>query len=912
MALTSNTFTGDGSTTNYSFTFEYLEQPEVKVTLDGVATTAFTFANATTLSFTTAPNSGTEIRIYRETNIETLKATFFPGSAIKAEDLNNNFTQNLYVTQESNQAATQAITTADAATATANTALSNSSAAVSTANAASASAAAAVSTANTASSNASAAVSTANTASSNASAAVSTANSANTKANTAIADSASAVITANNAEALANSALGIVAGTVQYVPVANVAAIPGSPNDSDAVQVQDSAGIQSFTPLTGLPAGFVGSPQLFVRLQYSASSVTWQYNGYGANDPDSRYAIQGVSGSASSPSYYFDANTGFYSPGADQVAVATNGTGRLFVDASGRLLLGTSTNPTGVASDFYINNTSGGSITLVRNATPSVPGNLLGLIQFSDQAGGVGARIQASAAGAWTTGSTSESNLIFLTTPAGATTPTERLRITSAGLVGIGTSSPGQALTVARSGLSNQNLSFDVSGTGNGIISSSDSSSLKDLTISNTSTSKNIIIKTTNSSAVLGTSVVVNGEGRVGIGTTSPSETLEVAGNTILDASNATLKIKQGGTGTTGAIDFTLNSDSTSYGSLNLNFDDRETQGLRLNTAYPLTLECGAVEEILFKRATTESARIDSGGRLLVGTATARTATVTPFLQLETSSGSDQCSIGLIRNTNNDGEPRLILAKTRGTANGANTLVANNDRLGTIQFNAGNGTDIQSIAGLIKCEVDGTPAGPTPGPVSMPGRLVFSTTANGASSPTERMRINSTGRTDTFGTSETLRVRTAATTASASIAIRLQAGATSIATGGTTEFQVTSDGNVQNTNNSYGAISDIKLKENIVDASSQWDDLKALQVRNYNFKEGQTHTQIGLVAQEVERVSPGLVSESPDRDEDGNDLGTVTKSVNYSVLYMKAVKALQEAMERIDTLEAKVAAIETP
>jgi hypothetical protein len=112
------------------------------------------------------------------------------------------------------------------------------------------------------------------------------------------------------------------------------------------------------------------------------------------------------------------------------------------------------------------------------------------------------------------------------------------------------------------------------------------------------------------------------------------------------------------------------------------------------------------------------------------------------------------------------------------------------------------------------------------------------------------------------------------------------------------------NGNIVNTNNSYGSLSDIKLKENIVDANSQWDDLKALQVRNYNFKEGQTHTQIGLVAQEVELVSPGLVTESPDRDEDGNDLGTVTKSVNYSVLYMKAVKALQEAMTRIETLEA--------
>ena len=117
------------------------------------------------------------------------------------------------------------------------------------------------------------------------------------------------------------------------------------------------------------------------------------------------------------------------------------------------------------------------------------------------------------------------------------------------------------------------------------------------------------------------------------------------------------------------------------------------------------------------------------------------------------------------------------------------------------------------------------------------------------------------------------------------------------------------NGDVRNTNNSYGAISDIKLKENIVDANSQWDDIKSLQVRKYNFKpeaNQQTHTQIGLVAQEVELVSPGLVSESPDRDEDGNDLGTVTKSVNYSVLYMKAVKALQEAMERIETLEQRL------
>jgi hypothetical protein len=178
----------------------------------------------------------------------------------------------------------------------------------------------------------------------------------------------------------------------------------------------------------------------------------------------------------------------------------------------------------------------------------------------------------------------------------------------------------------------------------------------------------------------------------------------------------------------------------------------------------------------------------------------------------------------------------------------------------------------------------------------------------GTSSPTERMRINEGGQTSQFSEIGWDNIRASSATG-AGTSRSFYTGyysATGVNTG-TVSYRVRTNGNVQNTNNSYGAISDIKLKENIVDANSQWDDLKALQVRNYNFKEGQTHTQIGLVAQEVELVSPGLVSESPDRDEEGNDLGTVTKSVNYSVLYMKAVKALQEAMERIETLQGMVA-----
>jgi hypothetical protein len=201
MAVTQNTYTGNGSTVLYSFTFPYLEASDIKVTLNGTLTTAYTLANATTIQFNTAPANGAVIVIYRDTANTDLVAEFYPGSAIRAQDLNNDFTQGLYIAQESRNTADSAQSASTSATATANTALSQSSAAVNTANTASANASSAVTTANTASTNASAAVSTANTASSNASTAVTTANSAvttaNTKGDAAIASAATANTTAD-------------------------------------------------------------------------------------------------------------------------------------------------------------------------------------------------------------------------------------------------------------------------------------------------------------------------------------------------------------------------------------------------------------------------------------------------------------------------------------------------------------------------------------------------------------------------------------------------------------------------------------------------------------------------------------------------------------------------------------------
>ena len=129
--------------------------------------------------------------------------------------------------------------------------------------------------------------------------------------------------------------------------------------------------------------------------------------------------------------------------------------------------------------------------------------------------------------------------------------------------------------------------------------------------------------------------------------------------------------------------------------------------------------------------------------------------------------------------------------------------------------------------------------------------------------------------------------------------------------GSNVSFVVRRNGSVESRNNSFGAISDVKLKENIVDANSQWNDLKAVKVRNFNFKDNPSKKMLGVVAQEIETVSAGLVQEVADVDPTTNkDLGTTTKSVKYSVLYMKAIKALQEAMARIETLETKVATLE--
>lgn len=257
MAITSNTYTGNGTNKLFSITYPYLDTSDIDVYLNNVLqtiTTQYVFANATTVEFVTAPGAGVTVLLDRSTDNDTLQATFFPGSSIKASDLNFNFDQVLYLAQEtaniSNAASANvgtANTNASAAVATANTALSTANAAVTTANTASSNASNAVSTANTAASNASTALAASIQATADSTAALGLATTADSNASAAFTAASNAESVANGIAATANTALS----TAQYAEaVANTALV---------IADQNTSGALSFSTFYASLAGTVGS-----------------------------------------------------------------------------------------------------------------------------------------------------------------------------------------------------------------------------------------------------------------------------------------------------------------------------------------------------------------------------------------------------------------------------------------------------------------------------------------------------------------------------------------------------------------------------------------------------------------------------------------------------------------------------
>ena len=373
--------------------------------------------------------------------------------------------------------------------------------------------------------------------------------------------------------------------------------------------------------------------------------------------------------------------------------------------------------------------------------------------------------------------------------------------------------------------------------------------------------------------------------------------------------------------------------------------------------------------------ATDDTLVIEVGGSTLA-TATATSLTINDGVTITTADNTDTLTLTSTDADANTG-PNLKLTRNSSSP-------ADGDVTGEISFVAENDNDEAITYSQISSRIDDASDG------TEDGRLFFYTMVGGSS--TERLRFNGTEtafnegsadldfRVESNGNAQMLMVNGGTDR----VGIGLDPGVTfdvqaSVAgdligrfnnfnanpfvmalqmTGGspdnntnyflacsdatTTRMLIRSDGDLYNHDNTYGAISDERIKQDIRDANSQWDDIKAVKVRNYKKKDDvrqygdKAWEQIGVVAQELESAgmdklvkesdptpadiasdaSFGTLYEDGDTIPDGKAIGDVkevkatVKAVSYSVLYMKAIKALQEAMAKIETLETKVAALE--
>jgi hypothetical protein len=604
------------------------------------------------------------------------------------------------------------------------------------------------------------------------------------------------------------------------------------------------------------------------------------------------------SGTAAAPGIAFsaDLNTGIYNPSADNLAISTGGTGRLFIDANGNVgvsdsspstnsigagaptmvLRGTSgaqptrsaglcfisqdgtsktlqyhdnnifytQSTTATAQAWFTNNlermrlTSAGLLGL-GTSSPSFTAHVSGAknttqlfvaaptISAVNDFTQIGFGLSTTAFGVIRLGfdnPSAVSNSYFSFFNDNGSGLQERLRIDSSGRVGIGTTSPVAFLHVSGSGASScrltdtQSYNFGTSGptldlTGN------DSSGANTLFVRLKGSPNNgnpdrgfldILTRVdgiTTSTLQVGTGLAANvliPNGRVGIGTASPSYKLEVGGtlgnfgvadngcelfftrnaNNNINASggSATLNYNAGAGhiyavgGTERArIDSSgnfgvgvISPATASFGNVIRNKAPSGTgaagyftEGANSDTWFGIYSGTGTSDSaaLLYpstgslRIATTtgvgvggfsERLRIDSSGRLLVGTSTARgnflnTTGQETIFQVEGTSNNNS-RVSFTRNSADDNSSLLLFGKTRSTSVGGNTVVQNNDSLGGVLFLGSDGTELVQAANIVAF-VDGTP-----GADDMPGRLVFSTTADGAATPSERMRITSAGR----------------------------------------------------------------------------------------------------------------------------------------------------------------------
>jgi hypothetical protein len=475
----------------------------------------------------------------------------------------------------------------------------------------------------------------------------------------------------------------------------------------------------------------------------------------------------------------------------------------------------------------------------------------------------------------------------------------EAARFDSSGRFGIGTEANAltNALTVYRTGStqsamaagnSNTGLNgtlFGVDTTGNGIINQTQALPL----IFSTSNTERMRLESGGNLAFSSTGQRITGD------MTNATLTNRLAFQTSTANGNTTVLALPNGTSTTSQFLAFNTADPTNSSNAAL---VATSTAVRLSSGQSGT---GSYLPLTFFTNGSEQARLDTSGNLGIGTSSpntrlevANSATGLPIVRLSGFNSADNSAFSTIQFYNEDASQQ-----------GPNIAA--------------------SIKALTAANTDGSG-----------GQLSFSTstgTASEGQEAVERARITSGGYSkfsnsgsydDATGAYHELRQTANSTGVLCSNTVASFTGSNIISgiygtvagtgfrhfdclnSAAASVFFVRGDGNAYNTNGTYGTISDQRLKQDIADAPSQWNDIKAIQFRKYRMKADveanpDAPELLGVVAQELEQTSPGLVDEGSDG----------IKSVKSSILLMKAAVALQEAMARIEQLEAKVAALES-
>jgi hypothetical protein len=588
---------------------------------------------------------------------------------------------------------------------------------------------------------------------------------------------------------------------------------------------------------------------------------------------------------------------------ANTLSFGTNGDERLKIESNG---------------DVTLTNTSSNPQLAIISAA-----NGIGEIQFGDTADSVRGNIL------YRSGSAGDA-LCF-----NGYNNTERLRITSAGSIGINSTSPDRRFTLYQDATTRMNLKSLANSTTGIEFGDPADHNIGYIVYDNTDDSMQFGVNA-------GEKVRIDSSGRVLVGHTgSLSEgtgfqVVNTSDNTaeffayVASTSGSRLTLTKSRSGTKGTNTVVQSGDK--LGEIHFRGADgtgyirgatisAEVDGTPGTNDMPGRLVFSTTAD--GANSQTERLRIDSSGRLLIGhTAAHSVGGGNSLLQIQATNATGRLSVVQHRNEAG-GSPFISLGKSRGTSNGSTTILQSGDEIGTLTWAGADGNDLDNQACCITGAVDGTP-----GSNDMPGRLEFRTTADGASSATERLRIDSAGAIR-FGATAAIQSEKFTffrPESEQNTLAYFHSGASSDVTGvlfrhgralsgyngkqiGFLRSDGTEVGSIISgaSSTSFNTSSDYRLKENAVSISDGITRLKTLKPYRFNFKEEPSVTVDGFFAHEVTAVPEAIAGTKDAVDSDNKP---VYQGIDQAKLVPLLTAALQEAITKIETLETKVAALE--